>query len=204
MMTDYNTEQLETLDMIVNVLPRMPEKEIIELKDSASDYLQFRQDMASFSDTYLAPLCKKKCHDTGLSACCTKDGIITYFTDMVLNVLFSDEKKISILKNTLSRSNTHTTCVYLSEKGCLWTIKPIVCEMFFCDWLIEESSVTDASFARQIEAFRIRQKLYTWPDKPVFFNTVETLFLEKGIESSLMYFHFSPGLKQIKKKAGVQ
>ena len=202
-MTTYNKEQLDALKRVSTALTAMDSNETDRLKKEARDYLAFREQVATFSHAHLAAICKQKCYDTGLSACCTREGIITYFTDVVLNVLFSTPNQLDRLAQALIAPKAGNQCVYLSPQGCLWTLKPIVCEMFFCDWLKDEARAMNPSLPDRIADFKIRQKAYTWPDKPVIFNRIETIFLEKGCTSPLMYFHTSPGLIRIKKKAGL-
>ncbi|CAB1071247.1 hypothetical protein D1AOALGA4SA_1164 [Olavius algarvensis Delta 1 endosymbiont] len=44
---------------------------------------------------------------------------------------------------------------------------------------------------------------FTWPDRPVLFDDLESYFLKTGCRSPLMYLHNSPGLLRIKQKAGL-
>ena len=37
------------------------------------------------------------------------------------------------MEEKLVRGAAGNKCVYLTDKGCLWRYKPIVCEMFLCD-----------------------------------------------------------------------
>ena len=202
-MSAYNEEQLYTLKMVSATISAMNSMEMERLKTKARDYLSFREEVAAFSSAHLADLCKKKCYDTGISACCTREGIITYFADVVINVLFSTKDRLDLLEKALVAPSQSTQCVYLSPAGCLWTIKPIVCEMFFCDWLMEAAHTATPAIRDRIADLKARQKNYTWPDKPVIFDRIEAIFMGKGLTSPLMYFHTSPGLMRIKKKAGL-
>jgi hypothetical protein len=199
----YNTEQQEALDQALQGISTMTADEISRIKASTEPYLQFREEVRNFSETHLFPLCKTKCYETGLSACCTKEGIITYFADMVINFLHSDAGQIARIREALARPRNDGFCVYLGETGCLWRIKPIVCDMFFCDWLLEAAALNNPMIVTRIAQFKTLQKQFTWPDKPVLFDAMETIFLEKKLKAATMYYHFSPGLKAIKKKAGV-
>ena len=181
----------------------MGDDEKNHLKETVKPYLQFRKELQHFSMVHLFRLCKTKCYDTGLSACCTKEGVITYFADMVVNLLHSDPAQTSRFKEHLDRPRNDTLCVYMGESGCVWKIKPIVCEMFFCDWLLEETANRNPATAVEIEKFNTLKKQFLWPDKPVLFDAIETIFLEKKLEATTMYYHLSPGLKAIKKKAGL-
>jgi hypothetical protein len=53
----------------------------------------------------------------------------------------------------------------------------------------------------QWESLRRREKRYTWPDRPVLFDDLEDVFIQAGYDSSLMYFHNSPGLLKVKSQA---
>jgi hypothetical protein len=83
-------------------------------------------------------------------------------------------------------------CVFLGHEGCLWQIKPIVCEMFLCD-------AAENAVARKCWDALVRQKKdYTWPDRPVLCDTLEQICIEAGYTSSLMFLHNSPGLLRVK------
>jgi len=70
--------------------------------------------------------------------------------------------------------------------------------MFLCDE-VEQKAFTDNPDAKnQWEAFQTLKKRYTWPDKTVLFETLESYFIQKGYKSPLMYIHYSPGLLRIK------
>jgi hypothetical protein len=44
----------------------------------------------------------------------------------------------------------------------------------------------------------LKEKQFTWPDKPILFDDLEELFLQAGLKSPLMYCHLSPGLLRVK------
>ena len=46
-----------------------------------------------------------------------------------------------------------------------------------------------------------RKNRYTWPDRPVLFESLERYFIDAGYSSPLMYMHNSPGLLRVKKQA---
>ena len=52
---------------------------------------------------------------------------------MVVNALISQDREIDLLLEVLKEPNNGFKCIYLGEKGCLWRLKPIVCEMFLCE-----------------------------------------------------------------------
>jgi hypothetical protein len=136
-----------------------------------------------------------------LSACCTLEGVITYFAEMVINALFSGDREIGSLQSALQGEGTNEKCIYLGDKGCLWRIKPIVCEMFLCDRAKDEVFGENPECKKGWEKLEKHRKRFTWPDKPVLFDDLEQYFIKGGLSSPLMYFHNSPGLLRVKHKA---
>jgi hypothetical protein len=120
---------------------------------------------------------------------------------VVINVLVSSDDEIDRLLEALQAPNSGLKCVYLGNKGCLWRVKPIVCEMFLCEDARKTVFGKALDAKAQWERLRRREKRYTWPDRPVLFDDLETLFIEAGHDSNLMYFHNSPGLLKVKSKA---
>jgi hypothetical protein len=143
-------------------------------------------------------LCTKKCFTSRSSACCGREGIATFFADVVINALCSTDEQLDLLEQALRQDPGGFKCVYIGKSGCLWRIKPIVCEMFLCDEAKNTVLRPDPVLLRQWEELRVREKEYTWPDKPVLFDELEALFIRAGCDSPLMYFHRSPGLLRIK------
>ena len=119
--------------VVLKHLNAVSEAERQQLRADLSNYLDFRQRTERFLSDHFGHICHRKCYESRLSACCSKDGIITFFADVVINALLSDEREITALKDVLKVPHSGFKCVYLGEQGCLWRIKPIVCEMFLCD-----------------------------------------------------------------------
>ena len=202
MISIYNSEQIEAIAMVLKYFSSVSEKEKGGLKKKCYEYLSFRKQLSEYFVKYVADTCIEKCFTNQRSACCTKEGIIIFFADIVINILCSDKKEIDELLFVLNNSTKQgMRCVYLGDKGCLWKVKPAICEMFLCDTAKKEifQKHTDASLLWQ--AFKKREKDFKWPDKPVLFDIIEEYFINKGISSSLMYMHTSPGLIRIKKLA---
>ena len=44
-----------------------------------------------------------------------------------------DPASLESLQDVLTPPHEGFKCVFLGHEGCLWRIKPIVCEMFLCD-----------------------------------------------------------------------
>lgn len=200
-MNDYQTEQMETLTTIRDCLAEMEDREREKLRASLKDYLAFRAETAAFLERHFGHLCTRNCYESRRSACCSKDGIVTFFADAVINVLLSSEEEQDALADVLTKPHTGFKCVYLSERGCLWRLKPIVCEMFLCDPAKAEIFGNSPAVRKEWESLEKRRKGFTWPDQPVLFDDLEQIFLEAGYRSPLMYLHCSPGLLRIKRKS---
>ena len=200
-MNSYQKEQSDALDMVRSLLSTFSPEERQKLESNVADYLGFREEVASFLATHFSGVCTQKCYQSRLSACCTREGIITFFADVVVNALMSQDREIDLLLEVLKKPNNGFKCIYLGEKGCLWRLKPIVCEMFLCEHAKKEVFSENRQLEHKWDELKQREKLYTWPDRRVVFDTLESYFIEAGYSSSLMYMHNSPGLLRVKRKA---
>ncbi len=196
--SEYNRDQWETIQMVRRHLSKLSEVELERLKRRVRPYLRFRGDVADFQKYYFSEVCTEKCFTSQTSACCGREGIATFFADVLINVLLSTAQEVDALLQRLSEDQGGLKCVYLSEKGCLWRVKPIVCEMFLCDYAKETVLGKDESLKERWEHLRHREKRYTWPSRPVLFDELEEIFIWAGFDSPLMYFHRSPGLIRVK------
>jgi len=201
-MNAYHQEQIEAIVMVHKHLESHPSvrRDLLAL---AADYLSFRAEVDSFLSTHFSKVCTQTCYQNRLSACCSREGIITFFADIVVNVLASDSQEIENLISILRQSNTGFKCVYLTENGCRWKVKPIVCEMFLCDRATETILAQNPKLKGEWDLIEEKRKQYTWPDRPVLFDKLEKHFLDAGYRSALMYLHNSPGLLRVKQKAGL-
>ena len=199
-MTPYQTEQLQTLRMVRRYLAQISESERERLKEDLTDYLTFRDAVDAFQENYFRDICNRKCYQSKLSACCSRDGIITFFADVIINALMAELAAIERLQDALTHPHEGFKCVFLEHEGCLWRIKPIVCEMFLCD-SAENAVLKENPLARkQWDALVRQKKTFTWPDRPVLFDTLEQLCIEAGYTSPLMFLHNSPGLLRVKRQ----
>jgi hypothetical protein len=73
--------------------------------------------------------------------------------------------------------------------------------MFLCEHARKTVFDRDPGAQHHWQRLRQREKTYTWPSRPVLFDYLETVFIEAGYDSSLMYFHNSPGLLKVKNQA---
>lgn len=196
----YNQEHLDTFYSVRHILSQMTTQELDALRLEITPYLCFRKEVASFQADTFSEICTLKCFLDSTSACCAREGIAAFFGDVVVNCLASTPEEIEALLLALSHSAEGPQCVYLSEKGCLWHLKPIVCEMFLCDHAIEKKLENDETLKSHWDQLKKRERRYTWPDRPVLFDALEEIFIEKGCDSPLMYFHKSPGLLRLKSR----
>ena len=202
-LSEYNQQQKDAILMVRQHLSHLPESELSWLKQRIKSYLKFRKAVGSFQDQHFADICSQKCFTSQTSACCGREGIITFFADVVINALLSTAKEIDTLLEVLERDRGGFNCVYLNESGCLWRCKPIVCEMFLCEHAKNSVLNDKESLASQWAGLRRRERMYTWPTRPVLFDRLEVFFLNAGFDSPLMYLHKSPGLLRLKAKHGL-
>jgi hypothetical protein len=201
--SEYNRDQLLSLQAIDDASPGLPDAEIRSLAASLSPYLEFRRQLEGYQSRYFVDICAASCFSTGLSACCGFESIITFFADHVINYLLSTVEERKRLFSILRQANRSGRCVYLQVTGCLWRLRPISCAMFLCE------DARQAVFARCPEAealwaeLREWEKDYTYPTRPVLFDYVERVFRGLAVHSPHMYFHTSLGLLRLKARAGI-
>ena len=200
MISQYNQEHLETFKAVRDILVHMPNQERDALLRASGPYLDFRKEVASFQEQTFSHVCTLKCFQDNTSACCAREGIAAFFGDVVLNCLLGAPGEVDALIQALVLSIEGPQCVYLTENGCLWTLKPVVCEMFLCDHAIKTVLDPNEALKSAWEDLRERERRFTWPDRPVLFDELEAVFLEKGCDSPLMYLHKSPGLLRLKSR----
>ena len=199
-MNDYHKEQFNAFATVQKYLTGLEDSTRRALKKSVSDYLVFRSEVDVFLSTHFSRLCSSRCYLSQRSACCSREGIITFFADIVIDVLVSERNEIDGLMEILKKPNNGFKCVYLTDNGCRWRLKPIVCEMFLCDQAKQHIFGENTYLNKEWELLEQRRKQFTWPDQPVLFDELEEHFLEAGHTSPLMYLHNSPGLFLVKKR----
>jgi hypothetical protein len=187
--------------MVRNCFATLPDPEIHYLKQQIADYLIFRKAVEVFLDKHFSETCSQQCYRNRRSACCSREGILTFFADVVINTLISSDEDIEKLLSVLQEPNRGYKCIYLGPEGCLWQLKPIVCEMFLCDPAQEQVFEQNPEAKNRWEDFRKQEKTFRWPDRPVLFDALERYFINAGYSSSLMYLHNSPGLIRVKEQA---
>ena len=202
-MNAYQKEHFDACNLVMNYLSARPTAERRYLIDLTADYVDFRRRVDAFQQAHVGELCTGKCFQNSLSACCSRDSIVVYFADVVVNCLYSSEAEINDIISLLKVRNEGHRCVYLSQSGCRWRISPIVCAMFLCDEAKAVLSNESSRNAAQWQALETERKRYTWPDRPVVFDALEARFIDAGLSSSLMHLNSSPGLLAVKHKAGL-
>jgi hypothetical protein len=187
--------------MVCRHLKTISVQERQRLLSQISDYLLFRDAVDAFFGEHFENICTQKCYQSKMSACCSREGIITFFADVVVNLLVSNETEIKALARVLRKPNDGFKCIYLGGHGCMWRIKPIICEMFLCDpakeSVFKEKPLTNKLWLE----LKQREKHYRWPDRPVLFDDLEKYFMTAGYSSPLMYLNNSPGLLRVKELA---
>lgn len=202
-MNTYQKEQLDALKMVVDHLSRLTAAEQLALRSTVQAYLDFRRQVDHFLERHFSNVCTRSCFQSRRSACCSREGIITFFADVVVNVLRSTPAEIELLHGVLQLPHEGSKCVYLGKQGCLWRIKPIVCQLFLCDAATREVFEHNPGASARWEMLQKEAQRFKWPDQPVLFDALEKYFLDAGCASTLMYLHTSPGLLRVKKQAGL-
>jgi len=201
MTSPYQREQTETLNTVCEVIRGLKASERKRLKEVCADYLQFRDHVDRFLYRHFSDICTERCYEGRRSACCSREGIITFFADMVINVLISEDAAVENLITVLEGDGRQGKCIYLGDRRCLRRKKPIVCEMFLCDRAMDMGFGSRSELKDRWEELEQERKCFTWPDRPVLFDDLERYFMDRGCTSPLMYLHNSPGLLRVKQAA---
>jgi hypothetical protein len=202
-MNDYQSEQLDALSQVLGTLEKISKCERDQLLGDIAPYVAFRREVDQFTDRHFRPLCTSACFQSKRSACCSKDGIVTFWADVVVNACCASTAQIAQLKKVIQDPFFSFKCIYLTPRGCLWTIRPLVCAFFLCDAVQKEVLGVCGNRSEQWNAYKRAAAAFRWPDKPVLFDRLEAVFMAAGCDSSLMYLSKSPGLLMVKKRAGI-
>ncbi len=202
--SQYNRDQKQGFLAIGRIFSQMSGEEQRRLRDLVVPYLDFRRRLDAFNDRWFGDYCPGACFRTGLSACCGFESIIIFFADQVISLLESRpgemERTLRALENPRSRQH----CVFLGRDGCLWRVRPITCAMYYCDPAKNHVFGEFPQAGILYSQFREEEREFTRPVKPVLFDTIEKIFIERGVKSPLMWFHRSPGLLRLKRRYGVE
>lgn len=202
-MNTYQNEQFEALMQVRKQLTRMAASTKTKLEKEIQPYLEFRRRLEAFLNENLGNFCTRACFESQTSACCSKDGIITFWADVVINVICSKGEDLTALAQAIKNPAFPNKCIYLSAEGCIWKVRPLVCAMFVCDQVQRDVIDRCAELKTAWEMHGKCAKSFRWPDKPVLFDRLEMIFMNLGCQSPLMYINNSPGLLRVKQKAGL-
>lgn len=199
-MNDYQREQWDALTLAVEQVMMLNDDERRDLIVEIGSYLKFRKKIDLFLADHFGIHCTKSCYTTRRSACCSKDGIITFWADVVINVCSSSESDLSVLQHALKSPVFDHKCTYLGNDGCCWQIRPLMCAMFLCDQVQQKVFPFDKEVEEEWKELNQEAKAFRWPTRPVLFDRLETFFMDRGCRSPLMYINTSPGLLRIKRQ----
>jgi hypothetical protein len=203
-MNAYRKEQLHCHLAVRDALRTMTAADTQRLKDRFIGYRVFRGRVDRFLARHVGQTCTASCFQNHLSACCTKDGAMTFFADHVANAVFGGPEALDAIIGTLSSpAAISMKCIYLGPVGCLWQIKPIICQMFLCEPAAQAIALSGNDALTQWRRLEAAAKGFRWPDRPVLFDAVEAEFIALGVESPLMHLHKSPGLLRLKQRSGI-
>ncbi len=201
-LNDYQKEQLQALTIVRDHLTAMDVNARDRLSTLIGPYLEFRHALDLFTQEQFGRHCTEACFSSRTSACCSRDGIVTFWADVVINAVCSGRKRIDAMVSAIQRPPRSKKCIYLCSDGCLWKVRPLVCAMFLCDPIQNDVIDPDPDLTAQWQRFCDQAKAFRWPDRPVLFDLLELQFMDMGCRSPLMYINTSPGLMRIKAKAG--
>jgi hypothetical protein len=198
---DYQKEQLQALDLVRHYLRRMEPAAVGRLASDIGPYLEFRSRLDLFTQTHMAGHCTAACFNSRTSACCSRDGIITFWADVVINAVHAGPERLDRMVSSIRNPLRTEKCIYLGDDGCLWKIRPLVCAMFVCHTIQNDVIDPDPHLSAQWQRYAAQAKSFRWPDRPILFDRLERVFMDLGCRSPLMYIHNSPGLMRVKRKA---
>ena len=112
-MSEYNQQQIEAFMMVRQYLQGLSRSRVGQTKRRIRNYLRFRADVAGFQALHFSEVCTHKCFTNQTSACCGREGIATFFADVVINVLLSSEGEIDAVLQALFTDRGGFKCVYL-------------------------------------------------------------------------------------------
>lgn len=201
-MNSYQIEQAEATVAATSYLSTLSGAEMKKLHATIRPYLAFRAQVDKFLAHHCSDACRLSCYTSKNSACCSKDGIIVFWADILINACCSTKRQMQLLMERIRQPWHPQKCIYLSANGCNWQTRPLVCAMFLCDSVEQEIIESDTHISAQWAALQSQAKTFRWPDQPVLFDQLEQCCIAAGIKSPLMYLNNSPGLLRVKQKAG--
>lgn len=202
-MNDYQHQQLDAQRLVRTHLRRMATDQLRSIEKQVAPYLDFRRQVDQFLNRHCQNDCTRSCFESRMSACCSRDGIVTFWADLVVNAICSDMTLLDRLQIAIQSPRDDHKCIYLGDEGCIWRVRPLVCAMFLCDRVKQALSKPNGELAKEWSRLEQKAKGFRWPDRPVLFDLLEQVFIQRGCQSELMYLNNSPGLLRVKQKAGL-
>ncbi len=202
-MDAYQNEQLLALSQSMDYLNALSGTQLGVLKSEIARYLEFRNQVEQFLSSHCSRFCTRSCYTSKTSACCSKNGVITFWADVLVNACASEKYQLSALSASIRTPTFDQKCIFLDTQGCRWQVRPLVCAMFLCDPVQDEVLADNVEVQTQWRALNAQAKSFRWPDRPVLFDLLEQRCMAAGIQSPLMYLNNSPGLLHVKKEAGL-
>lgn len=117
-MNDYQKEQWDALIQVTAALKKMSSMDLEALRGEMKAYLNFRQEVDAFLKAHFSTYCTQSCFENQQSACCSKDGIITFWADVVINAVFCSDAQLEKLFNAIRHPRSPHKCIYLANQGC--------------------------------------------------------------------------------------
>lgn len=202
-MNEYLKEQWTALNQIKEWMDAARIFNHRALRDEILGYLEFRERLDRFTGHHFGDYCSRACFENQMSACCSKDGIVTFWADHVINAYTSGMGHADELLTVIGTPTYPDKCIYLGASGCVWRIRPLGCALFLCDGVQKDVFGADSSLKQAWDGFCTEAKGYRWPDRVVLFDRLEQVFMAAGCLSPLMYINTSPGLLRVKQRAGI-
>ena len=200
-MNDYQKEQWDALILAIEQLGRLSAAQRHGLIQEMQPYLAFRKKVDQFLADYFSDHCTRSCYSNRRSACCSKDGIIAFWADVVINACCSSNAALKKMSSALHSPVYDHKCTYLGIDGCCWQVRPLMCALFLCEPVQQEVFSGEETCKNQWDQLKSQAKAFRWPVGHVLFDRLETFFIDRGCRSSLMFINTSPGLLRIKRQA---
>ena len=116
-MNAYHKEQIDALRLVDSYLVNLSTFERRALDESIAEYLAFRHEVDLHLHRYFGEIFTQTCYRSRLSACCSREGIITFFGDVVVNRLVSTDDEVDKLLTVLGNPNDGFIVLALLAQG---------------------------------------------------------------------------------------
>ena len=179
-MNDYQQEQWDALGQICSKIGSIDSIHSGELFLAIQSYVQFRNQLDNFLTQHFGQVCTRACFESRTSACCSKDGIIAFWADLVINAIHATQKEVDDLSASIQNPLYPHKCIYLGAQGCRWRIRPLGCALFLCDRVQDAVLKPCPDLRKRWEYFLVTGKSFRWPDRPVLFDKLEQVFMAAG------------------------